>query len=217
MLFMSGSHTKHRNLSQVAKITGKATLKEEAGLKRNRSASLAAATGAQRVPLGPVRPNNATSTTTTTVAPSTARLQQPAIGSIRQSETAPELSKPTVKAVVVEDVDLEDDDSMDVVEQEVVAEVHQSTRSAKYEAAEQCVEEDENVEDEEPAVHQIWPALTPRAAEKYKCEIDQIQKTFHDELDMFDTTMVHEYADDIFEYMGDLEVCSFPERYKLFR
>lgn len=184
-------------------------MKEEAGLKRNRSASLAAASGVQRVPLGPVRTNNATSTTTAsttgTVAPSTKRAQRPATGTIRQSETAPELSKAPSKPVIVEDVAAEADDSMDIVEQEVVAEVASSTRSAKSSPVEPPVESRED-EEEHVAVHQIWPALSPRAAEKYKREIEHIQKTFHDELDQFDTTMVHEYAEDIFGYMGELEV-----------
>ena len=35
-----------------------------------------------------------------------------------------------------------------------------------------------------------------------------IRETFEDEVDPYDTTMVSEYADEIFEYMADLEVRS---------
>lgn len=71
--------------------------------------------------------------------------------------------------------------------------------------SENASEEEGDLEDEEN-LPQLWPTLTPRAAEKYRQEIDHIQKTFHDEIDMFDTTMVSEYADEIFEYMSKLEV-----------
>lgn len=32
---------------------------------------------------------------------------------------------------------------------------------------------------------------------------------FEDQVDMYDTTMCSEYAEDIFEYMNELEVCSY--------
>lgn len=52
----------------------------------------------------------------------------------------------------------------------------------------------------------IWPDVdTERAMRHYK-EISEIQQTFEDEVDVYDTTMVSEYADEIFKYMSDLEV-----------
>lgn len=41
-------------------------------------------------------------------------------------------------------------------------------------------------------------------------EIKQAKEHFSEELDYWDTSMVAEYADDIFEYMGDLEVRLMP-------
>jgi G2/mitotic-specific cyclin 1/2 len=55
-----------------------------------------------------------------------------------------------------------------------------------------------------------WLRLS--AENEYDCqlELQAIQKAFQDEIDMYDTTMVAEYADDIFEYMGELEVATMP-------
>ena len=41
---------------------------------------------------------------------------------------------------------------------------------------------------------------------RYQKEIEQIRAGFRDEVDMFDTTMVSEYSEEIFEYMSKLEV-----------
>ncbi|KLO17149.1 hypothetical protein SCHPADRAFT_821952 [Schizopora paradoxa] len=65
-------------------------------------------------------------------------------------------------------------------------------------------------ETEKVSVAQIWPQLTPRAAEKYRKEIDLIRATFQDDVDSNDMTMVHEYAEEIFEYMHKLEVDLMP-------
>ena len=67
-------------------------------------------------------------------------------------------------------------------------------------------EDDERNDADTVTVAHIWPELTPRAAQRYRKEIDHIQETFHDEIDMYDTTMCHEYAEEIFEYMNKLEV-----------
>ena len=93
---------------------------------------------------------------------------------------------------------------MEIEEQEVVDEVMDVKPTEEPIQVEDEDAEDET-EDKVPVQH-IWPALSPNAAARLKNEIDQIQKTFHDEVDMFDTTMVSEYSDDIFDYMSDLEV-----------
>ena len=161
-----------------------------------------AATGAQRVPLGPIRPpvNVATSVTATAVASKgPLRPQRPPV--IRQSETAPELHKPEPVAEVEKDEPEAAEDSMEVEEEEAVQEAAEPPASNEAKEPDAKAEDDEDV----PVQH-IWPEMSPRAAEKYKSEIEHIQKTFHDEVDMFDTTMVSEYADEIFEYMSKLEV-----------
>ena len=71
-------------------------------------------------------------------------------------------------------------------------------------------EEDEvaQIEDEQPAAkrQRIWPEVSTVRAQRYRQELDEIKEHFHDEVDEFDTTMVSEYAEDIFEYMQELEV-----------
>jgi len=52
----------------------------------------------------------------------------------------------------------------------------------------------------------VWPEVATERALRYRREIETIKETFQDEVDMYDTTMVSEYAEDIFEYMGELEV-----------
>ncbi|KAF8591142.1 hypothetical protein K439DRAFT_1328105 [Ramaria rubella] len=56
-----------------------------------------------------------------------------------------------------------------------------------------------------------WPVP---ASPRTRAEIQRIRDEFVDDIDAYDTTMVAEYADDIFEYMGVLEEESMPgERY----
>lgn len=178
-------------------------------MKRGRSATLDSSSAPQRVPLGPKRPpvNVATSVSSTSIPnPAPLRAQRPTI--IRPSETAPELHKPALQPTSVpppvKNVDEADEDSMEIEEQEVVDEVTQAKSEEHLPRVEDEGPEDE-AEDKVPVQH-IWPAMSPNAAARLRNEIEQIQKTFHDEVDMFDTTMVSEYSDDIFEYMSNLEV-----------
>lgn len=59
---------------------------------------------------------------------------------------------------------------------------------------------------DEPRGPRIWPELGTARAHKFHAEIERIRETFEDEVDPLDTTMVSEYAEDIFEYMQELEV-----------
>lgn len=63
-------------------------------------------------------------------------------------------------------------------------------------------------EEEEPLAkrQRIWPDVNTERAQRYRREVDEIKETFRDEVDEFDMTMVSEYAEDIFEYMQELEV-----------
>lgn len=70
-------------------------------------------------------------------------------------------------------------------------------------------EEEEELEETakvEPKPPRVWPEISTERAERCRREIDAIRETFDDEVDMYDTTMVSEYSDEIFEYMCDLEV-----------
>lgn len=171
-------------------------------MKRARSSSLAAATGPQRVPLGPVKViGNATASNTTVKVdlPNAGPIRPQRPTSLRQSETAPELYKPT-PITVPEEIEESEDDSMDIEQDDAVVREVEAMIDETDE-----LQDDEKETDPVPVAH-IWPALSPEAASRYKQEIDRIQATFHDEVDMFDTTMVSEYADEIFEYMERLEV-----------
>ncbi|KAF8841770.1 hypothetical protein BDN67DRAFT_900667 [Paxillus ammoniavirescens] len=51
----------------------------------------------------------------------------------------------------------------------------------------------------------MWPDVdTERAMRHYK-EVAEVQETYQDDIDLFDTTMVSEYSDEIFKYMSELE------------
>jgi len=53
----------------------------------------------------------------------------------------------------------------------------------------------------------IWPEVSTDRARKFHAEVEAVREVFHDQIDVFDTTMVSEYAEEIYEYMCDLEVC----------
>lgn len=52
----------------------------------------------------------------------------------------------------------------------------------------------------------IWPEVSTERAHKYQKIVQNVRERFEDEVDMEDMTMEPEYADDIFQYMCDLEV-----------
>lgn len=51
----------------------------------------------------------------------------------------------------------------------------------------------------------VWPDVDTDRATRHHKEVTKIQESFEDEVDIYDTTMVSEYADDIFQYMSELE------------
>jgi hypothetical protein len=73
-------------------------------------------------------------------------------------------------------------------------------------------EEDiEEIAELRPAkVQRTWPEISTDRRVKCEKEVQAIREVFEDEVDMYDTTMVSEYAEEIFEYMCDLEVSSPP-------
>ena len=71
--------------------------------------------------------------------------------------------------------------------------------SDEEEVEEECMRRD--AEDE-----YIWPDAPSRKRLRYAQEVAAIREVFEDDPD-YDPAMVSEYADDIFEYMQDLEVC----------
>ncbi|KAH9928629.1 cyclin-like protein [Fomitopsis serialis] len=65
--------------------------------------------------------------------------------------------------------------------------------------------EPEAVEEEPEQVPRVWPEISTERALRYQREIDQIKHIYKEPVDEFDTTMVSEYAEDIFDYMNELE------------
>ncbi|KIK10139.1 hypothetical protein K443DRAFT_81195 [Laccaria amethystina LaAM-08-1] len=51
----------------------------------------------------------------------------------------------------------------------------------------------------------IWPEVSTDRARKFHAEVEAVREVFQDQIDVFDTTMVSEYAEEIYEYMCDLE------------
>jgi hypothetical protein len=55
----------------------------------------------------------------------------------------------------------------------------------------------------------VWPEFATEPTNRFRDEVQAIRESYHDVVDMDDKTMVSEYAEEIFEYMGDLEVRFF--------
>lgn len=192
--------------------TGKG--KEETGLKRGRSDST---TLAQRVPLGPGR-GVATqgATYTGTVRGLTSRA--------RQSITVKRASRIVVEENIEEEIEaaktdallsemeVEDDagrdydeDDLLVNEQEVEAMVGVEDDVDTHAQQDDDDELDVLPPPKEKAAR-IWPEVSTERAQKYRKIVQNVRERFEDEVDMEDMTMEPEYADDIFQYMCDLEV-----------
>ena len=58
------------------------------------------------------------------------------------------------------------------------------------------------------AAEYAWPEASPNHAAKYQREVEDIRARFDAEDEEYDATMCSEYAEDIFLYMGDLQVRS---------
>ena len=194
--------------------------KEPASLKRGRSDSN---TVAQRVPLGPGRSQ---------IAPPVANainvrapLARPRIPVANTKRVAPRIVPPVVVVQDVEvDVRLNEPASEMDVEEDLATVDRKTEAEANLSNGEQEVEAmigiESGEEDVEESAHlpptkiqRIWPEITTERRVRCEKEVQAIREMFHDEVDMYDTTMVSEYAEEIFEYMCDLEVCfSFVQR-----
>jgi G2/mitotic-specific cyclin 2 len=183
--------------------TGKG--KEEVGLKRGRSGSTVLA---QRVPLGPGRSQVAppvANAVTARAPPVRARLSV-AIGRKRPTKFISERIK--------EDIEVKEEEDEHVMEVETDLDDVQKYEEAIVVKEEPMLMEESEPEDEvEPSTvtkpPRIWPEFATERADRYREEVQTIRESYHDVVDMYDTTMVSEYAEEIFEYMGDLEVRFF--------
>ncbi|KAL4247200.1 cyclin family protein [Abortiporus biennis] len=191
---------------QSGKQVGKDKESTETGLKRSRSSSLAAATAPQRVPLGPGR--SSVQPTVQHRPPTTSRLQRPNVP--RATQRIQVLQDP------VAEVDDEDDDSMDVEQAEEVPATSPAAEDDSLLVNEQEIEDMVAYDDDEEFGHQqlqepyekpvrVWPEVSTARAARFRRELDDVKEIFQDEIDEEDTTMVSEYANEIFQYMTELE------------
>lgn len=174
---------------------------------------------AQRVPLGPGRGQ---------VAPPVANAVHAArihIPRVRVPvATGPRRVSRIVAEQIREQVQLKEEDSqseMEVEEEDDVAADYDEDQSVNEQEVETMVgideldtdgDQDEIVDPPstvEPKTRCIWPQMDTKHAERYRKEIQAIREVFEEEIDMYDTAMVSEYSDEIFEYMNQLEV-GFP-------
>lgn len=107
-----------------------------------------------------------------------------------------------------------------IIEQELENMEISDAPEVVYQRCEEEVEEEKDVEDHvhvaavqedativpTPAWVHDWTRADPDSEAKYKQELEIIRSTFQDPVDEWDTTMVSEYSEEIFEYMGKLEV-----------
>ncbi|KAG6857233.1 hypothetical protein H0H87_007652 [Tephrocybe sp. NHM501043] len=184
--------------------------KEEVGLKRGRSDST---TLPQRVPLGPGRGQVAppvANTVNARVHPSRVRI--PAITNKRIAR----LPAPVVVVKDVEDVRSDDAQIAMDIEDEIAAAEREAQEDEDLIAHESEVEgmigmDDSDEEDDAaymppPAkMQRIWPEVSTDRRLRYKREVEAVHDKFEDHVDVLDPSMVSEYAEEIFEYMNDLE------------
>ena len=150
-----------------------------------------------------------TTTTTTSIAPQRVPLApRPAASQSVQSISSrpPSIrvtqSVPHVANLAPPAVEDEDEQSMDI-EEEVVREDPRELMNAIREVEAMIEDGYQHYDDH---TEYIWPEASPERAERYRRQVQAIRDVFEDEPDMHDTTMVSEYAEEIFQYMSGLEV-----------
>lgn len=66
--------------------------------------------------------------------------------------------------------------------------------------------EDRAMEDDTQKPARQWPEMGPDTSKRHRRQVEAVQEVFEDEVDLLDMTMVSEYSEEIFAYMGQLEV-----------
>ena len=200
--------------SQDTKPNGKEKDGSETSLKRTRSSSLAAAVGPQRVPVGPGRSTTQVATITTSVTTTFTRAQRPTqVQSRVQRPVSQHPSEPghlpqDNVVAVSRDHDMEADHAVQrqVTEVQDEQDVMTGVVDSDEEDAKATTKLINGREDDE----YIWPEFSPGHAIRFAKEVDQIRSIFADAEDGEDSAMVSEYAEEIFEYMNELEVSRPP-------
>jgi len=169
----------------------------------------------QRIPLGPGRAQIAPPVANAVNA--RAPLIRPRIPTINNKRIVTRIAPPIV-AVEDEDDQRHDEppqSEMDVEEDAAVVNPEPEPEASPLVSAkgmEVMVEESEEEDIETTAqlpglnVQRIWPDVATDRRMKCEKKVQAIRDVFRDDVDMYDITMVSEYAEEIFEYMCDLEV-----------
>lgn len=85
------------------------------------------------------------------------------------------------------------------------------TKSEGVELIDAISEEDEEEEDDEyEDDDDDWVKMTQEEKLRAEDELSLVKSTFQDDIDFFDTTMVAEYADEIFQHMEHMETTVMP-------
>ena len=104
-----------------------------------------------------------------------------------------------------EDAELDRENSMDVEEATPEREVEAMIEVADSDDEDNAAAPTQ-VAPVAPGKQYLWPEYSPAHAARYASEISALRAKFQEEEEEHDSTMVHEYADEIFEYMNSLEV-----------
>ncbi|KAF7312334.1 Cyclin N-terminal domain-containing protein [Mycena indigotica] len=189
--------------------------KPENSFKRLRSNS--STLPPQRVPLGPGR-GIVHVTIVNHVGPSRIPAGRAVRPSVATSKRPLRVAPPRVAAteLVQEQLRETEDNMIDIDTEDEDFKLSEFDDAMAISEAEVDELDDEDDEDEGtatgPKVVRVWPDITPERALQYEKEVEAIRQAFQDDVDIYDTTMVSEYADEIFEYMNDLEARAFFNR-----
>lgn len=116
-----------------------------------------------------------------------------------------ETSEADVAQDLSEVIELPEDD------EEVTAVPSQDARHYENDTKTVVVQPPRSPSPEVDAIPQWWTEASPATEARYAAEVQAIRETFKDEVDEWDPSMVSEYADEIFDYMGELELKAMPD------
>ncbi|KAF7796623.1 hypothetical protein EIP86_007805 [Pleurotus ostreatoroseus] len=184
------------------KLTGKNKEQCEVDLKQSRSVSQTLAKGPQRVPLGPGRVQPIVSNEAARTLYD--QIQKPAAEPVQEVPVLPGRLKAEVPSdhMDVEELQAPVDSHAELIE------VDEPAHNDSQEVVETMVQVhpedmDDEFEEQEKYVRQ-WPELATARAERYRKEVNSVRERFQQEPED-DLNMCPEYADEIFEYMEELE------------
>lgn len=201
-------------MSQVQDAMGKNALgkeKEEVGIKKARTSA------PLRVPLGPNRVQIPQPVTNAVHVRGTAAHNRIHIPNAHKRYSRP-IPEPVIVLEEEEEVK-EEEPSHDMDVEDVIKHVEQQIEDVNNLRQEREVEamvgvevsDDEQVAEqqspEEDKSSRMWPDVDTEKLDRCQKEVEAIRESYDDVVNMYDTTLVSEYSDDIFDYMEELEVC----------